>query len=141
MSSRTKIRNALVASLKTINGPGYNKPLRNNVFPKLLFLDQITNFPTVCVTIGPELREYEPAGVQWGFLTITIRIYVDSQDPEEQLEAIIEDIENKLTEVRDLTYDTGRKTDLISVTNIVTDGGLLAPKGWGEITLEVQYTR
>ena len=140
MSARSKIVKALVEKVKQIDGTGtYKSNLFGNVYPKLMFWDEVDDHPTVCITAGDETREYLPSAFKWGYLNITIRIYVDSEDPVEELENIFEDIENILDANNSLVYDTNKSTELISIISITSDEGVMAPQGIGEILITVQY--
>jgi hypothetical protein len=140
MSARSKIVNALVDKLKGINGTGtYKSNLYENIEPRLRFWDEVNDMPFVCVTAGDETREYLPSGFKWGYLNITIRIFVDSEDPVEELENIFEDIENVLDGNNSLVYDTNKSTTQISIISITSDEGVMAPQGIGEMLVTIQY--
>ena len=143
MSSRSAIVESLVTLIKTIDGKDtFNLDLYDNVLGKLVFWDEINDYPTVCVSAGQEQREYLPGGFKWGYLGVSIKIYVQSDEqPLNELEAVLEDIEGLLDANNHLEYDSvGPKniTD-IRVVSIVTDEGLLAPDGVGELNIVVQY--
>jgi len=138
--SRSGITNAIITALKKIDGSGsYNVDLADNVTNKLVFWDEVNDFPYVSVVPGSETREYQPGGFKWGFLTIMIRIYVYDEEPNDVLEKTLIDIETQLEADETLTYDTGKTTEQISILSVTTDEGLLAPYGVGEMTLEIRY--
>jgi hypothetical protein len=138
--SRSAIVNAIITELKKIDGSGdYSVDLANNVTNKLVFWDEVNDFPYVSVVAGSENREYLPGGFKWGYLGITIRIYVYGEEPLDELEKVLYDVETQLDKDQTLTYDTGKSTEQISLLSISTDEGLLAPYGVGEITLEIRY--
>ena len=140
MSARSKIVNALVVQLKTIDGStGFSSNLFNNVFAKLKFWDEIDDYPSVYLNAGPETREYLPGGFKWAYLTINIRIYVQDEEPEARLEEIFEDIEKIIDENGNLEYDTGMYIEDLKIMSLLTDEGLLTPIGVGEISLQVMY--
>ena len=107
------------------------------------FWDEIDQFPAVHMAAGMETREYYGGGNKWRFLTITVRVYVNSEDPVDELEEILEDLETVLDANPDLTYDEDYGEDstvaLITLVSIDTDEGALAPLGVGEMVLEVRY--
>ena len=144
-TKRKKIVDAYVKQLKGINGiHPYNSNLFNEVHGNTLFIDQITQFPTVCVVAGDETREYLPDGLKWRFLDMEIRIYVsDEEDAQEELALLIEDIERVIDNNDVLTYDDSvspnEKTTSSTILTIATDEGVLAPLGIGEITIQVRY--
>lgn len=142
MSRRSHIVKALVEKFKAITKDnGYNTDLAEAVFPRLVFWDQATSFPSMYVVAGSESREYLPSQFTWGFLGVSIKIYCKSEYPQEELELLIEDIEKVVYANHDLsiTLDNQEHTTEILVTSIVTDEGILDPYGVGEINLQVRY--
>jgi hypothetical protein len=142
MSRRTSIVKALTEKLKTIDGTGpYKTNLYGAAFSKLVFWDECNNFPSVYVTPGSEMREYLPSDFKWGFLGLCIKLYCKGDESQEQLEALLEDVELCVDSNRVLVYDetAGYETTEILITSITTDEGLLAPYAVGEINLQVRY--
>ena len=140
MSARSKIVNALVTKLKLIDGTGvYEANIFGNVFNKLKFWDEVNDYPSLFLNAGPETREYLPAEFKWGYLTVTIRVYVKAEEPEAALESLFTDIEYIIDNNGELDYDSGNETEDIKIMSIYTDEGLLAPIGVGEITLQIMY--
>ncbi len=140
MSARQDIVKALVQEFKQINGTApYTVNLSNNVLTKHKFWDEFNDFPAVCVVAGKEEREYLPGNFSWGFLGVSIKVYVKQEDPAEQLEALLTDIESVINKSYRLTYAAGKETAEIRITSIVTDEGLLVPYGIGEVNISVQY--
>ncbi len=138
--SRSKIVNALVTKFKTIDATGvFKSNLFSNVENKLVFWDEVNDFPYVCLNAGQESREYLPGGFKWGYLQVGVRIYVSAEEPEAELEKIFEDIEYILDTNGNLSYDTNKFIEDIKILLINTDEGLLAPIGVGEITLQIMY--
>ena len=93
-TQRKKIAEALSNKLKDIDG---NHPFNSNVFdnvkPKMVFLDEIEQYPKLCVVAGDEEREYQPGGFKWRFLQLTIRAYVhNEEDAQEELALLLEDV-------------------------------------------------
>ena len=144
-TKRKKIVDAYVKQLEGINGQSpYNSNLFNEVHGNTLFIDQITQFPSVCVIAGDETRQYQPDGFKWRFLNMEIRIYVsDEDDPQEELALLLEDIERVIDNNDVLTYDStvspNLKTTSCTITSIATDEGVLAPLAIGEIGFIVRY--
>lgn len=141
MSYRTKIINKLVDTIsEDVNGiDPYNSDLRDRVYNKLKFWDEINDYPSVHINAGQETREYMPGGFKWGHLMASIRIYVKDEYPEETLEGIFEDIERIIDNNGKLEYDTNKFVEDIKILSISTDEGLLAPIGVGEITIQLMY--
>lgn len=141
MSKRTSIVKALSEKLKLIDGDQpYKTNLFNNSFPILKFWEEVTDFPSVYMSAGSEVREYLPGDFKWGFLSISLKIYCKGDDSSTQLEELLEDIETVVDSNRNLVYDDqGGETTEILITSITTDEGLLAPYAVGEINLQVRY--
>jgi len=144
-TKRRKIVDALVDKIKLINGQHpYNSNVFNNVKGKMLFLDEIEEYPKICVIAGDEVREYQTAGFKWRFLSLTIRAYVrNEEDAQEELATLFEDIEKIIDENDALVYDTSivpnGKTTSMTVESIGTDEGVIAPLGIGEMSVTVRY--
>jgi len=143
MTKRISIVKALAEKLKIIDGTNnYKSNLFNNSYPKLKFWDEVKDFPCVYLTAGTEIRDYMPSDFTWGFLNVSIKVYVRSESEAQQhLEDLIDDIEKVIHDNRVLVYDTTNNfsTTEILIQSITTDEGLLAPYGVGEINLQVRY--
>ena len=144
-TQRKKIADALVNKIKEIDGNfPYNSNIFNNADSHLVFLDEIQQYPKVCVVAGDEQREYQPGGFKWRFLELTIRVYVeDANDPQETLSLLIEDIERVIDDndvlVYDDTVDPNLQTTSLTIQSIGTDEGVIAPLGIGEIVVTIRY--
>ena len=144
-TKRRKIVDALVEKIKLVNGQHpYNSNIFNNVSGGLKFLDEIEEYPKICVVAGDESREYQTAGFKWRFLTLSIRAYVkDEDDAQEELALLFEDIEKIIDENDALVYDTSvvpnGTTTSMTVDSISTDEGVIAPLGIGEMSVTVRY--
>lgn len=140
MSQRSKIIDALVAKIAAVDGTGsWVSNLYGNAFNKLVFWDEVSDYPSVYLTAGSETREYLPGGFKWGHLIVHIRIYVNSEFPESELEKIFEDIEKIVDSNGNLEYDTLKYTEDIKILSLNTDEGLLSPIGVGEMSIQIMY--
>ena len=144
-TARSKVVEALVNKLKLIDG---NHPFNSNIFENahsgMVFLDEITEYPKLCVVAGDETREYQPGGFKWRFLTLDVRVYVENQeDPQEVLALMMEDIEKVVDDndmmIYDDTVSPSLTTTSLTVSSMSTDEGVLKPLGIGEITLQCRY--
>jgi len=144
-TARKKIAEAFAEKLKEIDG---NYPYNSNVFDyvssKMVFLDDIEQYPKVCCVAGDESRQYLPDGFKWRFLIMSIRVYVSNEnDAQEELALLIEDIERIIDDNDVLVYDDAvdpkLQTTSITIQSITTDEGVIAPLGIGEIVVEVRY--
>ena len=140
---RSQILDALVEKFKAINGTGdYRTQLSNQVFPTMKFWDEISTYPAVHLSAGTETREYYGSNSRWRFLTITIRAYVNQEDPVEALCLLLEDLEYVLDNNLSITYSDSYGsggTAQQTILSIDTDEGVLAPLGIGEMIIEVRY--
>lgn len=143
-SRRVAIINSLVTLFKTIKGQSpFVSNLYENVEPRLMFWDEVKDWPSVHVNAGAETREYQGGGYKDRFMVVTIRCYVNEENANEALEALMEDLETILEDNNRLEY-TDRSgntqyTQLISIVSIDTDEGVLEPLGIGEMICEVRY--
>jgi hypothetical protein len=144
-TARKKVIEALVEQIKEIDGNHpFNSNVFNNVHSGMVFLDQIQEYPKICVVAGDETREYQPNAFKWRFLSLDIRVYVeDQEDPQEVLALLMEDIERVLDNNDVLTYDDTVSPKLtttsLTLQSLSTDEGVLTPLGIGEITIECRY--
>lgn len=143
-SRRMAIVSALEDKLKLINGNSpYRTNLFNNVLPRLLFWDEVQDFPAVHVSAGTETRQYQGGGYKDRFLTLTIRVYVNQENAVFALEKLFEDIETVIEQNSSLPYvdqdGASQSVHQITIVSIDSDEGALEPLGVGEIICEVRY--
>lgn len=143
-SRRMAIVNALAEKLKIIDGTStYNSNLENRVSPRLLFWDEVDEYPSVHLNAGPETRVYQGGGYKDRYLTVRVRIYVKEENAVDALEGVIEDIETVLEDSSRLAYNdrqgVTQYTQQITIISIDTDEGVLEPVGVGEIVCEIRY--
>ena len=143
-SRRQAIVEALVAEVKKVNGTGqYVSDVDNNVEPRLLFWDEIEQYPAVHFSAGRETREYQGGGYKDRFLSVTARVYVNEEDSQNALWLLVEDLETLFEQNSRLVYSDHRgkqeTTQQITIVGIDTDEGVLEPLGVAEIFLEVRY--
>lgn len=141
---RQAIIDGLVEALKKIDGTdSYLTNLYQQVSPRLKFWDEEVQFPSVHLNAGSETREYEGSGYKTRFLTITLRCYVNEEEAQLALAALLEDVETVLEENSRLKYtDRNNKdhyTQQITIVSIDTDEGVLEPFGVAEMLIEVRY--
>ena len=144
-TKRKKIALAMADKLKQIDGSHpFNLNVFDNVSAKMKFLDEIEQYPKLCVVAGDEEREYQPGGFKWRFLQLTVRAYVhNEEDAQEELALLLEDIEQIVDENDALVYDDSvdpnEKTTSMNVESVSTDEGVVEPLGIGEMTIIVRY--
>ena len=141
MSRRTSILKALAEKLKLLDGTNYDSNIYGNAYPKLKFWDEVNDFPSIYMSPGTEVRDYQLSGFAWGLLGISIKIYCRGDSAQEQLEQLLDDVEKVLDTNRALIYNdaNNHETTEILIASVTTDEGLLAPFAVGEINLQVRY--
>ena len=143
-SNRASIVYALAEKFKTITlSNGYLTDLGTNVQPRLLFWDEVTEWPAVHLAIGQERREYQGGGFKDRYLSVTVRCYVKEEDSSMALERLLQDLETVIEQNGRLAYQDAsggaQSTRDILILSIDTDEGVLDPLGVGEILLQVRY--
>ena len=143
-TKRNYVVKALAEKLKDIDGTGeFLTNLYQNVSPRLLFWDEVTEFPAVHLNAGSETRRYQTGGYKDRFLTVTVRCYVQEDNAPEGLGKLLEDVETVLEQATGLNYfdSKGKQHTIkqITIMSIDTDEGVLEPLGVGEMALEVHY--
>ena len=144
-TARKKIVDTIVSKIKLIDGQSPNNSnVFQNVHGGMIFLDDIQEFPKVCVVAGDETRQYQPGEFKWRFLSLDVRVYVEDQDdPQEVLAQLMEDIErvidNNDVMIYDDTVSPHLTTTSLTLQSMSTDEGTLTPLGIGELTLECRY--
>lgn len=143
-SRRASILEALATVLKQINGsPPYWSDVGSNVHARLLFWDEVVEYPAIHLAVGRETREYQGGGYKDRFLNVTVRCYVQGEESALILEKLLEDIETVVEQNGRLAYQDSsgatHTTQDILVLSIDTDEGVLSPLGVGEILLQVRY--
>ena len=144
-SRRKEIVEYIVTQLKQIDGEtsGFNPSytyfnnLFNNVFRKLKFLDEVNDFPSIYVSAGTEIRDFNSKSLTVGVLDVTIRAYVFGEDNSQNLsDDLVQDIEHVI-------YSLGDNPEMgildITIDNISTDEGLTTPYGIAEVELTIVY--
>ena len=140
---RSAILNAMADLFEKIDGgDGYKQDLSGAIEPRMKFWDEVESFPCLHMSSGTETREYYGGGQKWRFLTVTIRVYVNADDPITELEELLEDVETVIDDAGQFNYSTTEGTKDVSqvtVISISTDEGALQPLGVGEMIVEIRY--
>ena len=141
MSRRTQIIDFLVTELKRINkqqdartvpvrnGYTYKTNVFNNVFRRQKYLNEINDFPTICVRATGEDRLELGAGVRFGTFGFEIRAYVKNEAIIETEEDLADDIEFVLENLTSEATARTREITDVRITSTETDEGLMAPFG------------
>jgi hypothetical protein len=142
---RTEIVNFLVEHLKSINGVistynnnyQYKHNVFNNVYRKIKFLDEVNDFPSIYLSAGTEIRNFQSENLTVATLNVIIRAYVYGEDNSQTAaDNLVEDIEH-------VVYSIGDEPEKgildITIENISADEGLAFPYGIAELELSVVY--
>lgn len=141
MSRRTQIIDFLVTELKRINkqqdartvpvrnGYTYKTNVFNNVFRRQKYLNEINDFPTICVRATGEDRLELGAGIRFGTFGFEIRAYVKNEAIIETEEDLADDIEFVLENLTSEATARARELTDVRITSTETDEGLMAPFG------------
>ena len=144
-SRRSDIIDVLVTQLKEIDGAEsgfdsdytYNTNLFNNVERQVRFLDEVNDFPSVYVSAGTEIRDFNSQNLTTATLDATIRAYVFSDDEsQDEIDNLIQDIEHVIYRIGD---NSDKGIQEISISSISVDEGLFSPYGLGEIEITIDY--
>ena len=142
-SRRAGITKALANELSKIDGRGLFHQAVAETSARLKFWDEVEEFPAIHLNAGSESRNYQGGGIKDRFLTVTVRCYVNEEDAQVALGALLEDVETVLEKHSRLTYFDSRftkqSTQQITIISIDTDEGVLEPLGVGEMIIEVRY--
>ena len=140
---RSAILDALADAFEKIDGgDGYKSDLTGAISTRMKFWDEVESFPALHMSAGNETRQYYGGGQKWRFLTVTIRIYVNSEEPVQELEELLEDVETVIDDAGQFNYSHTEGTQnvaQVSIVSISTDEGVLQPLGVGEMIAEVRY--
>ena len=141
---RYSIINSIVDLFKQIDGKGtFRSDLQNNVFNRLKFFEEVTDYPTVCVTASNEYRDYQAGGYRDRFLEVRIVVFVKEENALAKSESILEDIETQVEDNGRLSYldkdGNTQYTHDITIISLGTDEGTLDPISIAEMTLRVHY--
>ena len=145
LNRRTEIVQFIVARLKEIDGEispydssyTFVTNVFDNVFRKIKFLDEVNDFPSLYVSAGTEIRDFQSENLTVATLDVIIRAYVYGEDNSQTLsDDLAQDVEH-------IIYALGDNPDKgildITIDNITTDEGLAVPYGIAEIELSVVY--
>lgn len=151
-SIKTQIIDELVISLKRINGSidttigaaespyTFNFDIADNVYRKFKYIDEINDFPTICLYASRDRRSHIGAAVKYGTFTVTIRGYIKSG------ESSIDDSDNLANDIEYVIESFNLDPDRCSINlvdsrilSIETDEGLMNPYGLCEVSVEIAY--
>ncbi len=135
---RTQIINALVQDIHT----NIARMLPRNVTRRMVFLNEVNDFPFVCMLVEPETRFHYGAGHKLATLAISLRGYVFDGDSGGEVLDLAEDlgidIETAAIEpFAEAHRDLG--VEFAAVESFRTDEGLMSPYGIADLTITITY--
>lgn len=130
MTTRTPLINTFLEYLRTNTSA-------NKITRGMLVLDKVNDFPTICVHAGRETRQAIGGGVNYGFIQITLRGYVHSENSTTAAENLATEIEAAV-ELYAAEQCSNNVQDA-RVTYIRTDEGLFDPYGILDMGIVIQY--
>lgn len=150
MARKTDIIDLLVEELKRIDKsvdkrggiprtPYQYKSQVSQVFPTFKFIQEINDFPSICLIAGAEARTHIGGGIRFGILDITIKGYVYAENAIDASDDLLSDIEFI---VNSLGYIPGKCASEIEeaiVNNVGSDEGLGEPFGVCQVDCEITY--
>ena len=134
---RTQIVEALVSDIHT----NIARMLPGNVTRQMVFLNEVNDFPFVCMLVEPETRFHYGAGRKLATLAISLRGYVHDGDSGEVLD-LAEDLG---MDIDSLVIDTFAEAhrdlgvEFAAVESFRTDEGLMSPYGIADLTITITY--
>lgn len=143
------IANKLASELTAENkGVKYFHEIYDNVQVKSFLVGEVTSFPMITITPGPEEYEYQPGGVRWTNHTVYVRAYYkDEYDSERQLALLMSDIKRVVDTPERIQYDIelpngdtqSRSVVVDKLSGLTTDEGVLRPVAIGELSITLKY--
>lgn len=145
MSNRQSIVTAFTEATKTaLDGVNDSYNIYGNVYARNMLTKDIVSFPCITYSPGPETFQYLASGMRWNFLTVYSRVYVKNvEEPQQELEVLIQKIKNIIDSNTNIPYYVGNTlmhTTDVTLQEISTDEGLLAPDGIAEVVFAVRYS-
>ena len=134
---RTQIVEALVSDLHT----NVARILSGNVTRQMVFLNEVNDFPFVCMKVEPETRFHYGAGHKLATLALQLRGYVLDGDSGENIDLAEDlgiDIETAVIQpFAEAHRDLG--VDMCNCVTFGTDEGLMSPYGVMDQTINIVY--
>ena len=134
---RTQIINALVSDMHT----NVTRILSGNVTRQMVFLNEVNDFPFVCMKVEPETRFHYGAGRKLATLVILLRAYVFDGDSGEIID-LTEDLGMDIESLVLQPFAEAHRDLGVEVANVIsfrTDEGLMSPYGIMDQSINITY--
>ena len=110
-----------------------------NVFRHFKYLDEINDFPTICLLPRNEARIERGANRRLGIIEVALRGYTFDENNLDRAEFLAQNVEAK---VDSFSANTAAKANGVSDVRVVTfrtDEGLFEPYGIADLELQILY--
>ena len=131
---RTQIIDGLVTELGQTNDVD-----ASNVFSHFKYLDEINDFPTICLIPGSEVRQELGANRRLGSIAVSLRGYVFDENNLDSAEILAQNVESKVDSFSSNTAARANGVSDARVTSFRTDEGLFQPYGIADLDIEILY--
>ena len=134
---RTQIIEALVSDIHT----NVTRILSGNVTRQMVFLNEVNDFPFVCMLVEPETRFHYGAGRKLATLTLALRGYVFDGDSGENID-LAEDLGMDIDSLVIEPFAEAHrdfKVEFAGTQSFRTDEGLMSPYGIADLTITITY--
>jgi hypothetical protein len=146
--NRREMLETLVEELRLIDGGTsvldhryrFELDCHENVYPQFRFLDEINDFPTICLAVIEETIAHIGGDVRYKTALISLRGYVheamgEYEDSNWWAEALLDDIEHVLQHIR----ERNRCFIDVRIYELSTDEGIMSPYGVADMIFTVTY--
>ena len=111
----------------------------DNVFKNFKYLDEINDFPSVCLLPKNEARSERGANRRLGIIEVALRGYVFNENNLDTAEFLAQNVESK---VDSFSANTAAKANGVNDARVVvfrTDEGLFDPYGIADLEIQILY--
>ena len=111
----------------------------SNVFRNFKYLDEINDFPTVCLLARNEGRSEQSANRRLGIIEVALRGYTFDENNLDLAEILAQNVEVKIDS---FSANTASKANGLCDARVVTfrtDEGLFEPYGMADLEIELLY--
>lgn len=129
-TAKTQIINRLMNTITNLINPV-------KVVRKLVLLEEVNDFPFVCVLASSERRIHNGAGERIGIIDVVIRGYVHDEANLDSAEALGVDLDSVVASFMSQRCENGVFDARIN--SLRTDEGLFEPYGILDVNLEIFY--
>ena len=111
----------------------------NNVYNSFKYLEEINDFPSICLLPKNEVRSERGANRRLGVIEVALRGYVFDENNLDTAEFLAQNVESK---VDSFSANTAAKANGVADARVVTfrtDEGLFDPYGIADLELQILY--